>query len=191
MQERVPSPVDIEVEPKAQEVVVIDGHGVLCNHPAKFNGTAALGVIDGAAALGVIDGAARDGLDLGNTRCAYVDFDGAVLAKYPVEHIVVASNGRNGPQDQVGPPPNLGLAGLRFRVPPCYVTCEPLEEADGSFPRVRDAVIVGEVCVEEPGVGGTIQLRLQLDGQFPDPVLARVHVGLEVPAGVGIHVRDE
>ena len=105
--------VDIEVEPEAEEVVVVDGYGVFGHLMPILKRTFATAVYGSSTA---------DGLDLRNTARSNCHPDGSVLAEHPVEYIVIISDRGNASEYKVCPYTNLVLAVYGFIVAPSDVS---------------------------------------------------------------------
>ena len=95
------SAVDVQIDPKAEKVIVIDGDGIL-GHESTVT-------IVASGPLGV-GRPARDGFHLGDTARADGDPDRSVLPKDPIHDVIVVSYRRHHPQDEFSGPPAFGLS---------------------------------------------------------------------------------
>ncbi len=118
-----------------------------------------------------------------------INADGAVFVEHPVEDVVVVPYGTDPAHHQL---PTLGadvrlIHLLVFILRPCVA----FEDCDGSRDLHRRTGVVRDGLIQQHGVRWHIFAAHQRGGKGAHAVVARVKIGLEVPAHVRVAVRDD
>lgn len=162
----VPVPVDLDVQPRAEVVLVMRAVQIGSDQATVAGG------------LPVLDGAGGD--DAGQLD---LELDARVLVEVPVEAVVVVPGGGEERHDQPPGPPDLGVAGAEIGVLPAD-TGVFLVQADGVRDVDRLAVLVVDDGVQVLDVADAVAAQAQRVGQESQPVLPFVEDVL-----VGVHRR--
>ena len=182
LDQRVCRSIDIEIEAKRQEMIVVDRDQVRGDQRA----------VSGIAGSRRISHRARrdalDGIDAGR---ADIDTDRAALGQHPVDHIVVIAEARDRAHHQFAGRTAGVQAVFALGMAPQRRPGAALEQAGDRAGLARPPCCIRKDGVEHRGAGRTIDTRLQRRGRCPEPVLADIEPGAKAPGGRGVHIRHE
>ena len=171
--------IDIHIKTEVIDVLVRGAHNVVVNQRAVT------GIVFGG---GVMHGFGLNAFHGFDTRRASINAEGAVLMEYPVEDVIVVTDGTHPAHHQFT---TLGadvwlthLLMLVFRPRIAF------ENGDCARDLHRRAGIVRDGFIEHHGVGRHVFTPHQRRGQGAHAVVAGVEIGFKVPAHVRIAVRD-
>ena len=180
--QRIGGTVDIDIEPKRQEMVVVDRHQI------RRDQHAGLRVVRGR---GVGHAARRDPLHHVDAGCAGLDADDRGFGQHPIDDVVVIAEALDRPQHELDRRlPGMGRVGP-LRVAPHRCAGLALEQTDHRFAGKRRAAAVGQHRVEKRRPGWAVDAGFQLRSHKAKIILADIEPGAERPVRVRVHIGHE